>query len=203
MSAASSTRISKDMRTLIMGVVSIAGIVIAGKGIPTFLVSRRGEVSQLRITRNALSQDRLIVARRGYILESLDKTTTAFLGVSPAFLKGSSASQAAAMLASVIADAADANGVHLSSLQPGVDSSSHSLIVPIVVGVSGAGDIRGVSGMLRDLEGGMPLVDVRQITIAQSDPNAPASQMETLHIELTARGLYRRIPGAADDGSAQ
>lgn len=193
------SRLSRDMRTLIFGAVCIAGMLTISRGIPLLVASYRATAMQLRTTHDELEQDRQIVAQRSNVLASLDRTTTAFLGASPAFLKGSSADQAAAMLASVISDAADANGVHLSSLQPVVDSTSRTLIVPILVRVSGAGDVRGVSGMLRDLEGGVPLVDVRQVTIAQPDPAAPSDRMESLHIELTARGLYRRMPGISDD----
>ncbi len=102
------------------------------------------------------------------------------------------------MLAAVVTDAADANGVHLSSLQPAFDSTTHSLLVSVVVHASGTGDVHGVAGMLRDLESGVPLVDVRQMTVAQSDPAATPDRMETLHVEFTARGLFRGVPGQMD-----
>jgi len=57
--------------------------------------------------------------------------------------------------------------------------------------------------MLRDLESGVPVVEVQQLTIAQPDPTAPADRMEMLHVELTVRGLYRSVPGATDDGAGQ
>lgn len=202
-SATRDGRISRDMRTFLFGIICIVSMLGIGKGLPVLIATHRRTSAQLRMSRHMLAQDRQVVASRGEILKSLDNTGTAFLGVSPAFLKGATASQAAATLASVVADAADANGVHLSSLQPQNDSVARSLIVPVSVHVSGTGDVRGVSGMLRDLENGVPLIDIRQLIIAQPDPSATADHMEALHVELTARGLYRRVPSDPDDKTEQ
>ncbi len=195
--------LSKDVRTLLIGVVCVGTMLLVGKVIPRVIAARRTTETQLRLIHAELAQDRQIISRRNSTLKSLDETTTQFLGLSSAFLNGSSASQAAAALASVVADAADANGVHLSSIQPEADSANRTLLVPVVVHASGTGDVRGVSGMLRDLEGGEPLTEIRQLTIAQSDPAAPADRMEALHIELTVRGLYRRVPDSPDDKVGQ
>src|SRR6185437_9704867 len=202
-SAARYGAISKDTRTLLIGVACVSTMLVVGKVIPAVIASHRANAIQLRTIRGELVQDRQIIDRRNEIMRSLDATTTAFLGMAPAFLKGNAPSQGAAMLASVVADAADANGVHLSSLQPVADTSRHTLVVPVSVHTSGTGDIRGISGMLRDLESGVPVVEVQQLMIAQPDPTAPAAHMEMLHVELTVRGLYRSVPGAAYDGVEQ
>ncbi len=202
-SAARNGAISKDARTLLIGAACVSTMLLVGKIIPALVASHRATAVQLRMIRGELAQDRQIVDRRNEITRSLDATTTAFLGIAPAFLKGNAASQGAAMLASVVADAADANGVHLSSLQPVADTSSRTLVVPVSVHTSGTGDIRGISGMLRDLESDVPVVEVEQLMIAQPDPTAPADHMEMLHVEMTVHGLYRRVPGAADDGAGQ
>lgn len=199
----SNGRMSRDLRTLMFGTACIGLMLLMGKVIPAVVISRRATSSQLGTARSELSQDREVVARRGEVAKSLDGITTTFLGLAPAFLKGDAASQGAATLASVVSDAADANGVHLSSLQPGADSSARTLVVPVVVHASGTGDIRGVSGMLRDLEGGVPLVEIRQVMIAQPDPNGPPDHMEALHIDFTVRALYMRVPGSAEDKEGQ
>lgn len=195
--------ISRDMRTLLIGAACVSTMLLVGKVIPALVASHRAAAAQLRMIRGDLAQDRETVGRRNEIVRSVDATTTAFLGIAPAFLKGNAASQGAAMLASVVADAADGNDVHLSSLQPVADTSTRTLVVPVSVHTNGTGDIRGILGMLRDLESGVPVVEVQQLMIAQTDPTAPADHMEMLHVELTVRGLYRRVPGAADDGTGQ
>jgi hypothetical protein len=202
-SAARYGAISKDTRTLLIGAACVSTMLLVGKVIPAAIALHRANATQLRMIRGELTQDRQIINSRNEIARSLDATTTAFLGIAPAFLKGDATSQGAAMLASVVADAADANGVHLSSLQPVADTSHHALVVPVSVHTSGTGDIRGISGMLRDLESGVPVVEVQQLMIAQPDPTAPADHMEMLHVELTVRGLYRSVPGAAYDGVEQ
>jgi len=195
--------LSRDARTLVIGVTCVSTMLLVGKVIPAVIASHRANATQLRLIRGDLAQDRSIIARRNEIAQSLDATTTAFLGMAPAFLKGTASSQGAAMLASVVADAADANGVSLSSLQPVADTSSHTLVVPVSVQTSGTGDIRGISGMLRDLESGVPIVEVQRLMIAQPDPTGPADHMEMLHVELTVRGLYRSVPGAAYERAGQ
>jgi len=196
-------RMSNDVRTLLLGASCVVVLLLAGKGIPLLTASRRATASQLRMARVQLAEDRSIISSRAEVQAQLDATTTSFLGLSPAFLKGSSASQAAAELASLVSDAADANGVHLSSLQPGVDSTTRTLIVPVVVHASGTGDVRGISKMLSDLESGAPLVSVWQLTIAQADPAALPDRMEALHLDIAVRALYRRIPGSPDDKAVQ
>jgi len=198
-SSARGARVSGDMRTLLIGTICIVAILGVGKGIPAIVSSHHATAARLRTVQEELVRDRQIISGRGAVINSLDETTTAFLGISPAFLKGSSANQAAANLGSVVADAAEANGVHVSSIQPAIDSTAHTLIVPVVVRVSGTGDVRGVAGMLRDLEAGTPVVDVQQVTIAQPEPAAPADRMEALHVDMTIRGLYRRVPDGPDD----
>lgn len=202
-STARGGRVSSDMRTLLVGIICVVTILGVGKGIPFLMSSHHATIARLRMVQDELAQDRQIISGRSAVLRSLDETATTFLGLSPAFLKGSSPSQAAADLGSVVADAADANGVHVSSIQPEIDSTAHTLIVPIIVRVTGTGDVRGVSGMLRDLESSVPLIDVRQATIAQPEPTALSDRMEALHIELTVRGLYRRVPDGSDDRVGQ
>lgn len=193
-----SRELSHNARVLVLGIACIAIILGAGKGLPVWVHWRAGMSEELDRAQAQLHRDQRLVASRRAVRLSLDHQTTLFLGLSQAFLKGKSASQGAASLASILADAGDANGVHFSSLQPQADSTSRSLIVPVTVRASGSGDIRGISGMLRDLEGGVPLIEIREITVGQSDPAAPADHMEVLHVELTVRGLYRRTPDDSD-----
>lgn len=193
-----SLELSHNVRVLLLGAACIAVILGAGKGFPAWVHWRAGMSEDFDRAQARLNRDQRLVASRRAVLSSLEHQTTLFLGLSQVFLKGKSASQGAASLASILADAGDANGVHFSSLQPEADSTSRSLIVPVTVRASGTGDIRGVAGMLRDLEGGTPLIQVREITVGQSDPAAPADRMEALHVELTVRGLYRRTPGDSD-----
>lgn len=193
-----SRELSHNARVLILGTACIAIILGTGKGVPIWLHWRADTAHELDGAQARLTRDQRLVASRRAVRASLDHQTTLFLGLSQAFLKGKSASQGAASLASILADAGDANGVHLSSLQPEADSTSRSLIVPVMVRASGTGDIRGIAGMLRDLEAGVPLIEIRELTVGQSDPAAPADRMEALHVELTIRGLYRRTPGDSD-----
>lgn len=191
---------SGDVRTLLLGAAAISGILLFGKVVPRVITSQHVISSQLRAAHDELVRDTQVVADRDAVLKAIERTTTAFLGLSSAFLKGNSANQAAAGLSAEVADAAEANGVHLSALEPGADSTTQALIVPVVVHATGTGDAAGVIGMLRYLEGGMPLANVLQLTVAQFEPSAPSSHMETLRVDFTVRAMYRRVPGMADDG---
>lgn len=184
-----------DLRVLIRGAVGVALILVVGRGIPAW---RRwsADVMQRRTTA-ALERARAerLVAARKRTSQALDRSVTAYLALSQGFLKGRSPAEGAAALSALIADAAEANGVHLASMQPHADSASRTLLVPLTVSVSGTGDVRGIAGMLGSLESGTPLVEVRELTIAQPDPAAAGDHMEALRVELTIRALFRRTPG--------
>jgi len=183
------------MRVLAAGAGCITLILGAGRGIPLWLRWRTAVRARTAVLDMKFARDVRLVQQRQAVRAAIDRETTRFLGLASAFFKGGSAPQGASALAGLVADAAQRNGVDLSSLQPEADSAARLLVVPVSVRVAGSGDMRGIAGMLRDLEGGTPLVSVRDLTIGQSDPSAPDDRMESLHLELTVRGLYRATPG--------
>lgn len=185
---------SRDRRTLVRGCVCIVLILLVGKGMPAWRRATGAVSTGTTAARAQLARDERLIGERRRTSEALDRRTTALIGLSAAFFKGRSPDEGAAALAAQVSDAAAENGVHLGSLQPHADSAPNALLVPISVSTSGTGDIRGIEGMLRDLESSAPLVDVRQLTVSQPDPAAPTDRMEMLHVEITVRGMFRRLP---------
>lgn len=187
-------QLSHDARVAIVGAGCIALILAGGKGLPAWRHWHTAVEQHHLDARVGLLRVQQLVAGARSTRDALDRATGSYLSLSPAFLKGRSPDEGAAALAALVSDAAEDNGVHLASLQPRADSARASLLVPVTVTVSGTGDSRGVTGLLAELESGAPLVEVRDVTISQPDPAAPADHMEALHMDLTVRGLFRRIP---------
>lgn len=188
--------LSHDARVAVAGAGCIALILAGGKGVPRWRHWHSTIEQRHTDARARLLRAQQLVAESRSTHEALDREIGSYFSLAPAFFKGRSPNEGAADLAALVSDAADDNAVHLASLQPRADSVQGSLLVPVTVTVSATGDSRGVTGLLAELESGAPLVEVRDVTISQPDPAAPADHMEALHMDLTIRGLFRRTPDA-------
>ena len=198
----------RDRRTLVRGGVSIAAVLILGKGVPAY----RGWVRDTAQARTEELADETrataLIAAVPSLRDSLRARSTRALALAPAILDGNNPAAAAATLASLIGDAATDADVSLGALEPrsdarsGVNGSSATaprghVLAPVSVHGTLTGDVVGVSQFLSDLEHGPQLLSVRDLTISQSDPGAGSNEMETLHAEFTVVGLARaQEPGA-------
>jgi hypothetical protein len=116
-------------------------------------------------------------------------------------VKGDTPSAAAATLASVISETAEEAGVKLGSVQVRPDSARAGTAVTLVaVRADAVGDIRGLTLLLAEIEAGVPLLRVRELSVSQPAPAAPDTQAEALRVELLIEGLARttaRVPASA------
>jgi hypothetical protein len=111
--------------------------------------------------------------------------------VAPAFVNGSGVAAAAANLASVVADAATANGVRMGALQPSGDSAALESggVAHVKVRGDASGDVTAVTQFLATLEGGLPLIAVRELSVTQGEQGASPERPESLHIEFVIEAL--------------
>ena len=71
------------------------------------------------------------------------------------------------------------------------DSASRNGLARVAVRASGIGDIAGVTRLLQDIESGVPLLAVRELSITQPEPAAPDGRAEALRFEVLVEGLAR------------
>lgn len=183
-------RISRrDQRTLGVGVVTIALLMVVARGIPAVraweadrlreAIETATQLTSIRVGRRQLSAHRdSLVARRAR-LASVDST----------LLSGASTSAVAAALASSLEDLSDHNAIKVTSLQIRADSVARGGMTRVDVRLSGIADVVGLAGLLQEIEAGaMPLV-VRELDVSQPEPTAADNKPEALHIDVLVSGV--------------
>ncbi len=129
------------------------------------------------------------VRARGAVRDSLASRSARLIRLAPAFLSGDTPAAAAASLAGIVSGAAALSRVQLGALQPRGDSASGGSFTRIAVRAEATGDVKGIMALIAALERGPTLLAVRQLSITQSEPAAPDTQMEALRAELLVEGL--------------
>jgi len=187
---------SRDRRTAIVGGIVVLSLLLVGRGAPAW---HRWRINAKKSTESAL-------AEAAEVTESVDRARELDaanrraelqrMEVSPAFVNGTTQATAAANLAAIVADAATGNGVRMGSLQTSTDSAtSHSgTVVHLRVRGEGTGDVTAVTQFFAVLEGGLPLISVRELSITQGEPRAPPDRPESLHVGFVIEALGRLDP---------
>ena len=183
----------RDRRTLVAGGVTVLVLLLGVRGIPAWRAWVHATQSSAAALSARVAMARRDVAGRRIITRTADSLAQAYLALAPALLRGNTPAQASASLASYVSDAAAASGTHLGAVQLSVDSgAAHAELYKVSIRADVTGDVRGVTALLRTLEGGnAPLLAVRTLSISQSDPGAPTNHAEVLQVSIEVDGLGR------------
>ncbi|MDB4878328.1 MAG: hypothetical protein JWM41_4774 [Gemmatimonadetes bacterium] len=174
---------TRDRRTLVIGLASIATLGLVARGVPAFRTwesTRRAEAAALA--------DRLATARRSAralpaLRDSLRARRSRITLLDSTLISAASSSAAAAALASVVEDLADDAPIRVSALQLRADSVTRAGLATVTVRVTGVADVIGLAAFLRAVDGGEHHTSVRELAISQPDPAAPDSKPEMLRID--------------------
>lgn len=174
----------RDRRAAFGGIVALAVIVGAGRGVPAW--KRWEAAARARAERMhalaAFSADG--GGRLGALREAVRAEERRTAGIRAAFLEGDSPGEAAALLAGGLTSGAEEVGVRITNVQLQLDTGFVGGTARVGLRLAGSGDVRGLTAFLRDTEGGTPLVRVTDLTVSQSDPGAGPGQPEMLRFEL-------------------
>jgi hypothetical protein len=162
-----------------------------GRGVPAWREWEQGErlaaqesSRRLEVARSAIDAHRSITAMRSTLTRRLDS-------LSGTYLRASSTAVAGAALATVIGDLGEESGVRITSAAVRADSATKATFTRIAVRISATGDVEGLADYLSSLESSEQLLAVRELSVAQTDPGAPDSRVESLHFEMLVEGLVR------------
>ena len=180
---------SRDRRTLTAGGAAIIGLLIIARGLPALRVWEQ----DVRIAA-ASAADRIGLMRDGdqqlpVLRDTLRAWQNRLAGLDSDMLRGGSPPAAAAELASLLEAMADESRVKISTLQLRADSVSAAPISHVAVRISGIGDVSGLAGLLRAIEGGDTQLVVRELVVSQPEPAAPDTKPENLRIDLLVEGV--------------
>ena len=182
---------SRDRRTLTVGGAVIASLIVLSKGVPAWrewvAEARSGAAEQVRASREADT----LVAHAKALRDTLAARNARYVALAPALVAGNTPAEASATLASLVSGAASASGVKLGAVQlrPVADTGARRAFVRVSVHADVVGDIRGVTTMVASLEHGPARLRVRDLTVTQPDPAAPADRVEALRADFTVEGL--------------
>ena len=179
----------RDRRTLVVGGAVVVGLLLFGRLLPAWRDWERevrASASELRAeVRRAEREAAYVELAR----DSLAARNVRYLALAPRLVGSGSATSVAASLSALVADAAMTAGTRLGATQLQTDSSTMGPFTRVGVRGELTGDVRGVTSFIAGLERGPVLLAVRELSITQPEPGAPADRMEALTVHFLVEGL--------------
>jgi hypothetical protein len=182
----------RDRRALTIGAGLIAMVLLSSRGVPAMLAWQREKDRDSDARQEKLERAMAAMSRVSSVRDSIRARGARIVALAPALVAGDTPASASASLAELMSGAAALSNVKLGALQLHADTTSRDAFVRVGVHGEATGDVTGVMSMLASLESGPTLLAVRELSITQPEPSAPADHMETLHVELTVEGLMLR-----------
>ena len=181
---------ARDRRTLVIGALSIGGLMIVGRGVPAWRAWEESAVASADAAARATARDQALTRNARVIHDSLAARRARFTSLAPTWLGGDSPAAAGAGLAAVIARAATDASVTLGTLDIHTDSAGQAPFVPLRVRVSVSGDIQGLATLLAALDRGPVATNVASLDVQGGDPAAAPQRPEILHADFTIDALW-------------
>lgn len=179
----------RERRVLVVGVAVIAGLIASSRGLPAWRAWQRDAIVSAAELAGEVARAEASVGALQATVDSLEARKERFVALAPLLVGVEPPAAAAGALAALVSGAAQSAGVRVSSIQVGRDSADGAVVRRISVRAELEGDIRGVAALLETLERGPTLLAVRELSITQPDPAAPADRPETLRVQLLVEGL--------------
>jgi hypothetical protein len=182
---------SRDRKTAIVGGIVVVSLLVIGRGVPAWNRWRIENEESARVVLAQAFEVALSVNRAREIDAIHRRSGVQKIEVKPAFVSGSEISTGAANLAAIVVDVANGNGVRMGSLQTSADSATlqDGNVAHVRVRGEATGDVSGVTKFLASLESGLPLIAVRELSIAQGDPISPPDRPESLRVGFVIEAL--------------
>lgn len=177
----------RDRRTLALGVVTIATLVLFARGLPALFAWQDGRTADAQRVAEQLAALRAGRNELPALRDSLRARRAQLVLLDSALLSGPSPAGVAAALTSTLEDLADDNRVRVTTLQLHADSLPAFGLARVDVRVTGIADIAGLASFMRAIESGDPPLVVRELTVSQQDP--ASDKAEALRVDLVVAGI--------------
>lgn len=189
---------TRDRRALILGVSTIAAIVVAARVLPAW---RRWETTAQTSADAAavgLARSRADILGQRVARDSLGARRARLDSLRTAWLDGDTPAAAGAALAGRVSREGERAGVTIGALDIRVDTAGDGVFIPVRVQATATGDIQGIANFLAGLETDRVDLSIRALSIDAADGAAAANQPELLKADLTIEGPWRR--GSQENG---
>lgn len=186
----------QDRRALALGVALCGSLIVGSRGLPLWrqwVAGNVAEATRLELEA-AYAQTASLNSRTAE--DSLMARTARLAAADSLLLDAETPAAAAANLAALLSDLADAAGVKLGPVRLRADTLRQSRSFVFVGAVASVtGDIEGIMDLIVGLEEGVPALSIRDLSISQPDPGATSDRPEMLRVDLSVEGLARSASG--------
>lgn len=189
---------SRDRKTAIVGGIVVLSLLMVSRGAPAWYWWRSNADESTRMALTEASEAVGSVNRARQVDSAYRRAELQRMEVTPALVNGSTVASAAANLAAAVVDAATGNGVQIGSLQTSADSATFESgrVAHVRARGEATGDVTAVTQFFAVLEGGLPLIAVRDLSITQAEPTAPLDRPESLRVGFVVEALAHIDPMA-------
>lgn len=190
----------RDARTVVIGAIAIAAIVLLGRGLPAAIAWRHDMEREAADARTEWESVEAAARSQPMVRDSARARRTALGDALPTLVHGGSVASASAGLAGVVSEAASSAGTRIGAIDVRAETTSASFYLHVIASTEVTGDVRGVAQFLALLEGGPTRIRIRELSIAQPAPFAGDADPEALRAAVTVESLARR--GVVEQGRA-
>jgi hypothetical protein len=175
-----------DRRALKLGAATVFGLVFLVRGWPAWRSWRaevRGSAAEVRA--RALEAN-TVLGHFPETLDTLEARTSRLVAMRPLLLTGDTPTAAASNLAALLGELGRQSMVRFDAVETRIDTT-HTL-PRVAVDAQALTDVAGLGSLLQSLEQGPTLLAVRRLMVRPQNIAAPATQVESLSIQLTVEG---------------
>jgi len=192
---------SRDRRALVYGGALFLVLVLAFKAVPAWLAWRSGSIAGAAELSAELGRSRLAIRGVRGALDTTEARVARLRAAAPTLLVVQTPSEAPAQLTDVIREAARLSGMEIETAESRVDSAGGPGLRHVVATVQGTADVAGLAALLYRLEGGEPVLAVREFSVQQQNVAVPSDGVEALRVRLSVEGLAMVRGDGRDEGT--
>lgn len=182
----------RDRRTLLGGAGAIVALVVLAKGLPAW----RAWDTDTRAAAEEMIGEARRAERSVAALPTLRDTLVArnerYLALAELIVSGDGPASAAGELAAFVSGTATAANLAIGAMQVRADSATGDAFARASAQGDLTGDVAGLTSFLAAVERGPFLLAVRELSITQPEPAAPADRPEMLRVHFVIEGLALR-----------
>lgn len=180
---------TRERRTVAAGAAVMLCTLGAARGLPAWRAWDTAQRHAADAARRDLHEAELGIARAVAVRDSLRLRYARLDSLKLVLLQATTPDEGAAGLGALVSAAADDAGVQIASVQLRPDSAFTGGMARVVIRVNAVSDVAGLADLLLQLETGRTLLAIRELTVNQAEPSAPATKAEALHFELVVEAL--------------
>ena len=193
----------RDRRTLIGGLLGMAGIVGAARAIPVWREWNNGaRDSALQLTSDVAALETQL-RHLPTLRDSARARGERAAKMRAQLIEAPTAGVAGADLATQVTDIADDLGVRVSAVQIRPDTLFKAGYARVGVTLTAAGDVEHLADLLHSLEGGDGVFAVRELTVTPADVLVADGRPETLRFQLMIEALAAKAGEPAPTAHAE